>query len=139
MANWNEIGAKVSHAATQTVRKTEEIAETATMQLKLSMLTSKRDKQFEKLGKLTYKQLKTGESHAEEIAAVISQIDTLGAQIAKQKGKIERAKAEKAAEKAAAKEKKEQEKQAAEQADSPESCVKEVQEIIDSNKDTSNN
>ena len=131
MANLNDIGSKISTAATKTIQKTEELAGTATMQVKLSMLVSKRDKTFEKLGKLTYAQLKTGDSHAEEIAAVISQIDTLGAQISKQKAKIEREKAERAAQKAALKAEKCKQK---EKPVDPEDCVEEIQQMIDNGK-----
>lgn len=99
MANWENIKSGVSKAATKTIKKTGELAENASMHMKLARLMSKRDGLFEKLGKLTYTQLKTEESHAEEIAAVISQIDTLGLQIRAQKAKIEEAKAEKAREK----------------------------------------
>ena len=131
MANLNDIGSKISTAATKTIQKTEELAGTATMQVKLSMLISKRDKTFEKLGKLTYAQLKTGDSHAEEIAAVISQIDTLGAQISKQKAKIEREKTERAAQKAALKAEKCKQK---EKPVDPEDCVEEIQQMIDNGK-----
>ena len=100
MANWENIKSGVSKAANTTIKKTGELAENASMHMKLARLMSKRDDLFAKLGKLTYTQLKTDDSHAEEIAAVISQIDTLGVQIRAQKAKIEGAKAEKAREKA---------------------------------------
>ena len=100
MAKWNEIKAGVGRAATSTAKITGEVAQTTSMHLKLARLMSKRDDLFERLGKLTYKQLKTEDSFAEEIAAIISQIDTLSSQIVKQKAKIEQAKAQKAAQKA---------------------------------------
>ena len=135
MANWEEIRTSVGHAASTTVKKTEEIAQTASMHMKLARLMSKRDEQFEKLGKLTYKQLKTDESYAEQIAAVISQIDTLGSQIIKQKAKIEQAKAQKAAEKAQKAEQKQAERQAEvdAEAQSNVTCVASVKEIIEDN------
>ncbi|MBO7310118.1 MAG: hypothetical protein J6U86_01850 [Clostridia bacterium] len=125
MAKWNEIRSSVSRAANSTVKKTEKFAETASMHVKLARLMSKRDEQFEKLGKLTYKQLKTDESYAEEIAAIISQIDSLGIQIVKQKAIIEQAKAEKEAKKA-------KKAQADMQSADEEECVDAVKEIIDS-------
>ena len=131
MANWEEIRANVSHAASTTVKKTEEIAQTASMHMKLARLMSKRDDQFEKLGKLTYKQLKTDESYAEQIAAVISQIDTLSSQIIKQKSKIEQANAQKAAEKAQKAEMR-QAKKLAEACDG-EDCAEGVKEILEDN------
>ena len=115
----------------QTVKKSEELAEVAAMRVKLAKLTAQRDEQFEKLGKLTYRQLKTDDSFAEEIAAVISQIDTLGAQIIKQKAKIETAKAQKIADKANKEQEKEARKQ--EQEKDGQACVECVKEIIDAN------
>lgn len=120
MANWENIRTGVTRAANTTIKKTGELAGNASMHLKLARLMSQRDDLFEKLGKLTYTQLKTNESRAEEIAAVISQIDTLGTQIVKQKAKIERAKAQKAQEKA----------QQKETPVDPEDCVEDVKEII---------
>lgn len=128
MANWENIKSGVSKAANTTVKKTGELAGNASMHMKLARLMSKRDDLFEKLGKLTYTQLKTEESHAEEISAIISQIDTLNVQIRAQKGKIEEAKAEKAREKAEAK----LEKQNINMSD--EEIVAEVQSIVDDAK-----
>ena len=128
MANWDDIRTGVTRAANTTIKKTGELAENASMHVKLARLMSKRDEMFEKLGKLTYTQLKTDDSRAEEIAAVISQIDSLGVQIVKQKAKIENVKAQKAQAKA-------------EKADSPsdddmeEKCVAEVKSIIDENSE----
>ena len=120
MANWENIKSGVTRVASTTVKKTGELAGNASMHMKLARLMSKRDEMFEKLGKLTYVQLKTNESRAEEIAAIISQIDSLGVQIVKQKAKIEEAKAQKA-----------QNKVAADEAVSEEECVAEVKAIID--------
>jgi ribosome-associated translation inhibitor RaiA len=118
MANWEEIRSGVARAANTTIKKTGELAENASMHVKLARLMSKRDGLFEKLGKLTYVQLRTDESRAEEIAAIVSQIDTLGAQINKQKAKIEAVKAQKAEAKAQK---------------SNEEYAEEVQKIIDDN------
>lgn len=120
MANWENIKSGVSRAANTTIKKTGELAENASMHMKLARLMSKRDEKFEKLGKLTYIQLKTNESRAEEIAAIISQIDSLGVQIVKQKAKIEKVKAQKA-----------QSKAQADEEVSEEECVAEVKSIID--------
>ena len=95
MANWENIKSGVTRVANTTIKKTGELAGNASMHMKLARLMAKRDEMFEKLGKLTYIQLKTKESRAEEIAAIISQIDSLGVQIVKQKAKIEEAKAQK--------------------------------------------
>ncbi len=125
MANWENIKSGVSKAANTTIKKTGELAENASMHMKLARLMSKRDDLFAKLGKLTYTQLKTDESHAGEISAVISQIDTLSLQIRAQKAKIEETRAQKAREKAEAK----LEKQDTSVSD--DEIVDEVQSIVD--------
>ena len=118
-------------AASNTLRTTEEIAGNATMHVKLARLMSKRDDLFEKLGKLTYKQLKMDESYAEEIAAIISQIDTLGTQIAAQKAKIEIARAEKQAAKQARREEKDARAKAEALAEQEQACAETLENIID--------
>ena len=128
MANWENIKSGVSKAANTTIKKTGELAGNASMHMKLARLMSKRDDLFEKLGKLTYAQLKADESHAEEISAIISQIDTLNVQIRVQKGKIEEAKAEKVRQKTESK----LEKQNISLSD--EEIVSEVQSIVDDAK-----
>ena len=128
MANWENVKSGVSKAANTTIKKTGELAGNASMHMKLARLMSKRDDLFEKLGKLTYAQLKADESHAEEISAIISQIDTLNVQIRVQKGKIEEAKAEKVRQKTESK----LEKQNISLSD--EEIVSEVQSIVDDAK-----
>ncbi len=132
---WDELRTNVSRAASKTVKTTEEIAGNASMHVKLARLMSKRDEQFEKLGKLTYKQLKTDDSYAEEIAAIISQIDTYSRQISTQKAQIEQVKAQKAAAKAEKKEAKQARKEAEAQAEANEmdDCADKLHDIIDEN------
>ena len=127
MASWKEICSNVERVAKNTINKTEELAESASMKVKLTTLNSKRDALYEKLGKLTYRQLKSGDDRAEEIAKIVTDIDKVLDDIAKQKAKIEEAKAEKAQ----AKEQKKQAKAEA-QAKKDAECVAEVQVIIDS-------
>ena len=131
MPNWEDIRSSVGKAASNTLRTTEEIAGNATMHVKLARLMSKRDDLFEKLGKLTYKQLKMDESYAEEIAAIISQIDTLGTQIAAQKAKIEIARAEKQAAKQARREEKDARAKAEALAEQEQACAETLENIID--------
>ncbi len=135
MSKWEDIRTSVGRAANQTVKATEQIAGNASMHVKLARLMSKRDEQFEKLGKLTYKQLKTDDSYAEEIAAIISQIDTLSVQISKQKARIEEAKAQKAAQKAEKKEEKQaaKERNAAAETANEQACASQLQDMIDEN------
>ena len=79
MANWNEIKSSVSSAATKTIRVAGELADSAKLNIKLKALSAKASGKFEKLGRLTYKQLKSGDSQAEKIAEIIDAIDNLRA------------------------------------------------------------
>ena len=96
MANWNEIKSGVGRAADKTIKKASELADTASMHIKLKSMNVKLKDKFETLGRLTYKQLKTGRSQAEAISSVIEDIDALRDEIKAQKQKIEDAKEERA-------------------------------------------
>ncbi|MBQ9112066.1 MAG: hypothetical protein IJY08_00635 [Clostridia bacterium] len=129
MSNWNEFCSNVTRVANKTISKTEELAETASMHVKLRSLQSKRDELYEKLGKLTYKQLKAGLDMADEIAGMVADIDAVKSDIAAQKAKIEKAKEDKA------RAKEEQKKAKAEaEAQAEQECVTEVKVIIENNK-----
>ena len=80
MAKWKEIYEQAGEAANKAVKKTGEIATTATKYVKLKMLDAKISSHFEVLGRLTYKQIKSETSMAERIAEVIEKIDSLKAQ-----------------------------------------------------------
>ncbi len=95
MANWEDIKTTVSRAANKTMKKAGELADTASLHFKYKTSKAKLGEKFEKLGRLTYKQLKTEISHAEEIAELISEIDELREEIKALKQKIEDAKKEK--------------------------------------------
>ena len=92
--NWNDIKTGVGRAANKTVRKAGELADTASLHLKLKALNARLCDKFERLGRLTYKQIKTEISHAEEIASVIEDIDHLREEIKLLKEKIEKLKKE---------------------------------------------
>ena len=94
MANWEDIKASVSRATNKTIKKAGELADTASLHFKLKTLKVKQSEKFEKLGKLTYKQLKTDNSYAEAISELIAEIDALREEIKALKEKIEAAKAE---------------------------------------------
>ena len=97
MASWNEIRETVGRAANTAMQKTGEIADMTAMRVKLKMQEGKRDEQYKELGRLTYRQLKTGESQAEKIASVIQKLDEIRTKIEVLKDDIERAKQERAA------------------------------------------
>lgn len=109
MANWEKIKTNVKTAANKAIKTTGEVVDTASMQLKLKSLESKRDKQYAELGKLTYRQIKTSESYAGEISKVIEKLDEIREEIRQQNQKIEDAKKAKAEAKAEAKAKKKEE------------------------------
>ncbi len=92
MANWNEIKTNVGTAAGKTLRAAGELADIAKLNIKVKALSVKLSGKFEKLGRLTYKQLKTETSYAEDIAVVIADIDGLRADIKALKEEIELAK-----------------------------------------------
>ena len=79
MANWNEIKTNVADAASKTIKVAGELADIAKLNIKVKTLSVKLSGKFEKLGRLTYKQLKTETSYAEEIAVIISDIDQIRA------------------------------------------------------------
>lgn len=110
MANWEEIRETVGRAANQALKKTEELADSASMRVKLKAMESKLEKAYATLGKNTYRQLKTEESRAEEIAKTIEEIDELREKIREQREEIERRKQEQKARKKAEQETREAEK-----------------------------
>lgn len=134
MGTWEEIRTGVKVVAKKTAQKTGEVAENASMHLKLARLISKCDEQFEKLGKLTYRQLKSdGVSYAEAIAAVIARIDALTLQIAQQKAKIEKAKAKREAERAEASAARGLRRMTEEELEEERKYVANIQDLLDEN------
>ena len=77
MSEFNNFCKKVKKTASKVAKKTGEAADIAAKYVKLHRIDSKLSSRYEALGRLTYKQLKTGESHAEKIALYIQSIDQL--------------------------------------------------------------
>lgn len=100
MSEWNSLCKKVKSAAGKAVKKTEELADTAAKYVRLHRIDSKLSDRYENLGKLTYKQLKTGESQAERISAYIESIDKLRADRKALQAEIDADRARREAEKA---------------------------------------
>ena len=94
MANWNDIKTNIGNAANKTVKKAGELADTASLHFKYKTSKAKLSEKFEKLGRLTYKQLKAEISYAEAIADVIADIDKLREEIDALKAQIEKEKQE---------------------------------------------
>ena len=79
MSEFNSFCKKVKKTATKVAKKTGEAADIAVKYIKLQKIDSKLSDRYEVLGRLTYKQLKTGESYAEKIALYMDSIDKLRA------------------------------------------------------------
>lgn len=103
MADWNGIKVQIGKAANKAVKVTGEIADIASKQIKLKSYDSKLSSKYESLGRLTYKQIKCGESQAERISAVITEIDGLRVKRSELAEEIEADKVRRAEEKAEAK------------------------------------
>lgn len=101
MADWEKIRKNLGVAAEKAKKKTGELVDDASMQIKLKALESKRNQLYEQLGRLTYRQLKTGESQAEKIAQTIEGLDDVRAKHRAQAALIEKTKRERAEKKVA--------------------------------------
>lgn len=77
MASWQIIKSSAKRMAKSAIKGTGEVADITSLHIKLRALENKRDKEYEALGKLTYRQLKTGISQAEKIAPVVDNIDAI--------------------------------------------------------------
>ena len=104
MANWKEIRTQAGKTANKAIKKTGEIADSASKYVKLKIYDTKLSSKYEELGRLTYKQIKTETSMAERISGVIDEIDTLRIQRKALKEEIEADKRRRAEEKAKSKE-----------------------------------
>ena len=100
MAKWKEIRKQAGKTANKAIKKTGEMADSASKYVKLKIYDAKLSSKYEELGRLTYKQIKTETSMAERIAEVIEQIDTLRDQRKALKEEIEADKAKRAEAKA---------------------------------------
>ncbi|MBO5939233.1 MAG: hypothetical protein J6Q82_07030 [Clostridia bacterium] len=101
MADWNQIKKNLGTAAEKAKKKTGELVDDASMQMKLKRLEAKRNALYEQLGRLTYRQLKTGESQAEKIADTIEGLDDVRAKHRAQAELIAKTKRERAEQKIA--------------------------------------
>ena len=79
MSEINSFCKKVKKTAAKVAKKTGEAADIAVKYIRLQKIDSKLSDRYEMLGRLTYKQLKTGESYAEKIALYMDSIDKLRA------------------------------------------------------------
>lgn len=78
MATWEEFCKSVNKFTNKATAKISDIADTASLRLKLTQTEAKLSEAYEDLGRLTYKQLRNefeGESKAKEIIAAIDELD----------------------------------------------------------------
>ena len=76
---WTAFAKKLRTKAKKAAKKTGEATDIAVKYVRLHKMDSKLSDRYEALGRLTYKQLKTGESQAEKIALYIESIDKIRA------------------------------------------------------------
>lgn len=89
MSKWNDIKSGATRVANKTAKKANELAETAAQKLKLKAMNARLSEKYETLGRLTYKQLKSERSQAENIAHTIADIDKLREDVKALKERIE--------------------------------------------------
>ena len=77
MSKWDNFCAKVSKVTNKAVKETNRLADIASLKLKLNSIEVKKAEEFEKLGRLTYDQLRNGIERNDEGAESISEIDRL--------------------------------------------------------------
>ena len=77
METWELFKLSAKRVANTALQETSDAADLAGLRIKLKALESKRDEEYEMLGRLTYRQLKTGVSQAERIAPVIENLDKI--------------------------------------------------------------
>ena len=92
MSSWNEFCDDARRFANKAAKKTGDLAHSASLRLKLETTKTRLSSCFETLGRLTYKQLITGESQAEKISEVIAEIDKLREEEKELKKQIDAAK-----------------------------------------------
>lgn len=81
METWEFIKVSAKKAANVALKETSDAADLAGLHIRLKALEAKRNEEYEMLGRLTYRQLKTGVSQAERIAPVIESLDKIRGQI----------------------------------------------------------
>ena len=117
MSGWKEFKTSVSRLAQKASQKTEELADSAALRLRLNEARGNLDEAYAGLGRLMYVRLREGTDNTVEIDAVMSRIDTLSQEIAKLEATIEGKKAAKQASREAKKNGEEAPADGADQAD----------------------
>lgn len=118
MANWNDIKKGFGSIASKTATKTRELADNASLKIKIANKESERDIQYKALGKLAYAKLRNlnvsdPDALTENISATLDRLDEILKELHDLKSEEEARRAAKQAEKTA---KEEAERRAEEQA-----------------------
>lgn len=90
METWELLKISAKRAANTALKETSDAADIAGLRIRLKALEAKRNDEYEMLGRLTYRQLKTGVSQAERIAPVIENLDKIRLSIKKVEMQIEK-------------------------------------------------
>ena len=104
--NWNDIKKNISEFTGKAAKKTEELANLAEIKIKIARLSSEKENEFLRLGRLTYKKL-TAEDNSnnskltQKISETVTKISELESTIAKLKAEHEQKKQEAEAQKQA--------------------------------------
>ena len=106
MANWNDIKASIGNIAGKTAAKTRELADTASLKLKIAGKEAERDVQYKALGKLAYAKLrdvnvKDPEALTQGISTTLDKLDTILKELHDLNSELEARRAAKEAERAA--------------------------------------
>lgn len=111
MANWDDIKRSIGNIADKTAIKTRELADTASIKIKIANKEAERDVQYKALGKLAYAKLRNinvsdAEALTENISNTLDKLDSVLKEIHDLKAELEARRAAKEAEKAMKKEEK---------------------------------
>ena len=89
MATWQEFCDSVTKLTNKAIVKTGELADSASLHLKLAQKEAALAELYEQFGKLTYKQIKQGDSTEEKATELIEKLDALYAEISAIKAEIQ--------------------------------------------------
>lgn len=93
MSEWNKFCTTAKKTAETIASKTGEVVDHAATKLKIKGLELRKDEQYETLGRLVYRSLRTGEDTEEERNQAVAEIDALNEKITALKEKCSSEKA----------------------------------------------
>lgn len=81
MANWREIRRNIKRSASKAVSRAGELSDNASLRVKLAQKEATLSELYEKLGRVAYQKIKTGETETEKAKVLIEKIDIVRAEI----------------------------------------------------------